>query len=206
MLAGILDKDHIRQEKEEITRHGPMTELQRDIALVQRIAAKDEAALQELYATYGQRLYVFALRLTGDPAQAEDVIQDVLVIVWRSAQKFRGESRLLAWLLGIVHHTAMKSLRHRVTPITDEMEASLIATSPLPEEQALAGERSEWVRKGLQRLSPEHRAVLELVFYQGMSLQEAAQVCGCPIGTVKSRLSYARQQLRGVLSRTEEVR
>jgi RNA polymerase sigma-70 factor, ECF subfamily len=206
MLAGILDKGHIRQKKEEVIWHGPMTELQQDIALVQRIAAKDETALQELYATYGQRLYVYALRLTEDPAQAEDVVQDVLVIVWRSAQKFRGESRLLAWLLGIVHHIAMKSLRRRVIPITDEMEASLIATSPLPEEQALAGERSEWVREGLQRLSPKHRAVLELVFYQGMSLQETAQVCGCPIGTVKSRLSYARQQLRGVLSRTEEVR
>ncbi|MBK8421088.1 MAG: hypothetical protein IPL17_20185 [Anaerolineales bacterium] len=56
----------------------------------------------------------------------------------------------------------------------------------------------------MQSLSPEHRAVLELIFYQGLSLNEAAAVLKCPVGTVKSRLSYARQHLRGVLSRSEE--
>jgi RNA polymerase sigma-70 factor (ECF subfamily) len=62
-----------------------------------------------------------------------------------------------------------------------------------------------WVRKGLQDLSTEHRAVLELVFYQGLTLQEVAEVCNCPLGTVKSRLSYARRHLRGVLGRNEEI-
>jgi RNA polymerase sigma-70 factor (ECF subfamily) len=203
MLAGTINKKQVRQNPAETLRYEQMSELQQEIVLTARIAAKDEAALQELYAAYGQRLYAYALRLTADPAQAEDVIQDALVAVWHSARKFRGEGRLLAWLLGIVHHTAVKSLRRRSTPITAEMEASLPASGPLPEEQVQASEQSAWVRQGLRWLSPEHRAVLELVFYQGLSLQETAQVCGCPLGTVKSRLSYARQQLRGVLSRTE---
>ncbi|TLN16772.1 sigma-70 family RNA polymerase sigma factor, partial [bacterium] len=73
-------------------------------------------------------------------------------------------------------------------------------------EQAQRSQQSAWLRRGLQQLSPEHRAVLELVFYQGLSLQETAEVCGCPLGTVKSRLSHARRQLRGLLSRTEETR
>ncbi len=183
-----------------------MTELQQDVELVQRIAAQDEAALRELYVAYGQRLYVYALRLAGDHAQAEDIVQDALVAVWQSARGYRGDGRLLAWLLGIVHHTAIKSLRHRSIPISDEMEAGLSATEPLPEERIQANEQARRVQQGLQSLSPEHRAVLELVFYQGLSLKEAAEVCGCPIGTVKSRLSYARRQLRGVLSRTEEIR
>jgi RNA polymerase sigma-70 factor (ECF subfamily) len=177
-----------------------------DLELVQRIAAGDEAALRGLYMAHGQRLYAYALRLTGDPAQADDVVQDALVAIWRSAGKFRGEGHLLAWLLGIVHHTAIKSLRHRSTPISEQMEASLPTGDPMPEEQVQASEQTEWIRQGLERLSPEHRAALELVFYQGLSLQEAAQVCGCPVGTIKSRLSYARQQLRGMLSRTEELR
>jgi len=106
-----------------------------DHDLVQRIAAKDEAALQELYWVYGQRLVAYALRLTGDPAQADDVVQDALVAVWQTAGKFRGDGRLLAWLLGIVHHTAVKSLRRRFTPISEEMEAVLPATDPMPEER-----------------------------------------------------------------------
>ncbi len=177
-----------------------------DVILLRRIAARDESALQELYSVYGQRMFAFAVRLTGDPAQADDVVQDALVAVWSSAGSFRGESRAAAWLMGIVHHTAVKALRRRGESLSGEMEENLPARNPLPEEQAQANEQSNWVREGLQKLSPEHRAVLELVFYQGMSLQETAQVCGCPLGTVKSRLNYARQQLRGLLSRTEETR
>ncbi len=182
------------------------TGFRHDLDLVQRIAAADEAALHELYTTYGQRLYAYALRLTGDPAEAEDVTQDALVVVWHSAGKFRSEGRLIAWLLGIVHHIAIKSLRHRSIPISEEMEAGLRSVDPAPEERVQASEQNEWIRQGLEKLSPEHRAVLELVFYQGLSLQETAQVCGCPVGTVKSRLSHARLQLRGVLSRTEDLR
>ncbi len=63
----------------------------------------------------------------------------------------------------------------------------------------------QWVRQGMQELSADHRAVLELVFYQGMSLYEVAEICRCSLGTVKSRLGYARKHLRGVLSRTREA-
>ena len=69
------------------------------------------------------------------------------------------------------------------------------------EEQTALSEQRELLRAGLRGLSPEHRAVLELVFYQGLSLQEAAEVCGVPLGTVKSRLNYAKASLRGILKR-----
>ncbi len=176
-----------------------------DGALVRRIAGRDESALRELYAAYGQRLYAYALRLTDDPDLAEDVVQDALVAVWNLAGSYRGEGRPLAWLMGIVHNTALKALRHRPTPLSAGMEDALPAAGPLPEEQAQCSQQSAWLRRGLRQLSPEHRAVLELVFYQGLSLQETAEVCGCPLGTVKSRLSHARRQLRGLLNRTEET-
>lgn len=203
MIAEPLAKNFIRATQKE---HAMPADQAHDLELIHRIAQKDEAALQDLYTIYGQRLYTYALRLTDDPAQAEDVVQDALVAVWNLAGTFRGEGRLVAWLMGIVHHTAMKSLRRRSTPISEEMENRLPAANPLPEEQAQINQQAAWVRQGLQDLSPEHRAVLELVFYQGLSLQETAQVCDCPLGTVKSRLSYARQALRGVLSRMEETR
>jgi RNA polymerase sigma-70 factor (ECF subfamily) len=141
------------------------------------------------------------LRLTCEPALAEDVVQETLIVVWRTAGRYRGEGRVIAWLLGIVHHLAIKAVRHRPLPITAEMEVSLPAINASPEEQAQASEQARWVRRALQDLSTEHRAVLDLVFYQGLTLAEVAKVCHCPPGTVKSRLSYARQYLRGVLSR-----
>lgn len=182
------------------TRHS-MTAQEQDLDLIRRMASGDENAMREVYATYGQRLYAYALRLTNDPAAAEDVTQETLVIAWRSAGRFRGEGRLIAWLLGIVHHNALKSMRHVSQPLEDATPAG----NPSPEEQAQAEETKRWVRKGLQDLSTEHRAVLELVFYQGLTLQEVADVCNCPLGTVKSRLSYARRHLRGVLGRSEEI-
>lgn len=178
-----------------------MAEPEHDVELARRITAGDDSALRELYAAYGQRLYAYALRLTGDPAQAEDVIQETLLVVWRTAGRYRGEGRFVAWLLSIVHHTALKTLRHSSIPISDEVEDSLPAPASSPEMVAQANQQAAWVRSGLQSLTPEHRAVLELVFYQGLSLEEVAQVCNCPLGTVKSRLNYARQHLRGVLSR-----
>ncbi len=171
------------------------------LELLQRLSAGDESALRELYAAYGQRLYAYALRLTSEPALAEDVVQETLVTVWRTAGKYRGQGRVLAWVLGIVHNLALKTLRRRPLPITVEMETTLSAPEASPEMQTQSNEQARWVQQGLQSLSSEHRAVLELVFYQGLSLEETAQVCNCPLGTVKSRLSYARQYLRGVLSR-----
>ena len=180
-----------------------MTQLVDDLDLIRRMQAGDDDAVRDLYARYGQRLYAYALRLTNDPAAAEDVVQTTLVTAWQTVHKFRGEGRLIAWLLGIVHHTAMKSLRHMHQPL-DAMEDTVSGNQPTPEDQAEVDETKRWVRQGLNSLSVEHRAVLELVFYQGLSLDEVAKVCNCPLGTVKSRLSYARQHLRGVLSRTEE--
>jgi RNA polymerase sigma-70 factor, ECF subfamily len=176
-----------------------------DIALINRIAGQEDAALHEFYALYGQRMMAYAWRLTQDQAMAEDVVQDSLVAVWRSAGRFRGEGRVIAWLLGIVHHTAMKALRHPHAPLSELVIETLAAPDPLPEAQVEAEERAAWVRRGLQSLTLNHRAVLELVFYHGLSLAEVADVCGCPVGTVKSRLNYARRYLRDALNRMPQA-
>jgi len=200
MIAKPLTMNYLHVTKSELTTAADQA---RDLDLLLRIADKDEAALKELYAAHGQHLYAYALRLTEDPVQAEDVVQDVLVTVWRTAGAYRGDGRPISWMLGIVHNLALKSQRRGSIQITEEMETNLRSTEPLPEEQVQTIQQAEWLRNGLQHLSPEHRAVLELVFYQGLSIEETAGICGCPVGTVKSRLSYARQQLRGWLNRTE---
>jgi RNA polymerase sigma-70 factor (ECF subfamily) len=187
----------------EPTQHS-MTKPTDDLDLIRRMKAGDDDAVRDLYERYGQRLYAYALRMMNDPASAEDVTQNTLITAWRSIYTFRSEGRLIAWLLGIVYYTAMKSIRSTLHCLDQSTEEAVPDQQPSPEERVQGQEMKRWVREGLQALSSEHRAVLELVFYQGLSLTEVAEVMDCPLGTAKSRLSYARQHLHGVLSRTEE--
>jgi RNA polymerase sigma-70 factor (ECF subfamily) len=174
-----------------------------DSELMQRIAAGEEAALNELIALYGQRLYTYAIRLTGEPATAEDVLQESLIAVWQGAERYRGDGRLIAWLLGIVHHKAFSQVRWAARRQSDSLESEheIAASAPGPDDLAERGERAYLVQSGLASLSLEHRLVLELVFYQGLSLKETAEICNCPLGTIKSRLNYAKNRLKGLLHR-----
>lgn len=174
----------------------------RDTRLIRQVAAGSADALHELYVLYGQRLYAYAVRITADPASAEEAVQEGLVAVWQGASKFRSESRVIAWLLGIVHHKALNQLRCRVIDSLEAEPRDPPANDALPETQAVDHEQARLLRAGLNQLSVEHRAVLELVFYQGLSLSEVAEVCGCPLGTIKSRLNYAKASLRGALQRS----
>ena len=173
-----------------------------DLNLVRRMASGDEDALAALYTSHERRLYAFALRLTGDPDTSAEVLQDSLIAAWQGAHSFRGEGRVLTWLLGIVHHKALNAIRRKRLPQIGLDEAEL-AVDPhdQPDAQAAANERRSVLAAGLSQLSLEHRTVLELVFFQGLSLAETAQVCDCPLGTVKSRLNNAKGHLRRVLDR-----
>ena len=196
-LGGVLQAMQHEQQEEQV--------------LLKRIARGDEDALRWLVDVYGQRLYAYALRLTGDPIAADEAVQESLVAVWQGgAGRYRGEGSLAAWLLRIVHHKALNGLRGRPVESLDAGIIETAADGPLPDDLALHADQHRLLRDGLSALSTDHRAVLELVFYQGLSLEEAARVLDCPLGTVKSRLSYAKNALRGALGRAgltvEDVR
>lgn len=174
-----------------------------DSELVQRIAAGEEAALNELVALYGNRLYAYAIRLTGESATAKDVLQESLIAVWQGAERYRGDGRLIAWLLGIVHHKAFSQVRWSARRQADSLasEYEIATSAPGPDDLVERDERTHQLQAGLESLSMEHRQVLELVFYQGLTLKEAAEICSCPVGTIKSRLNYAKARLKGLLHR-----
>lgn len=172
-----------------------------DSALVRRMAAGDQRALRALYAAYGRRIYAYAIRLTGSQAVAEEVVQDSLLAAWQGARRFRGESRVITWLLGIARRQALNATRRKRLPFTPlDRAAALADGAASPQAHAEGAERRRLLQVALDQLSREHRSVLELVFYQGLSLAEAAEVMGCPVGTVKSRLSYAKTYLRQALA------
>jgi RNA polymerase sigma-70 factor (ECF subfamily) len=172
-----------------------------DSQLLKELSQGDEGALAVLYSRYGSKLYGYALRILGDPVRAEDVLQDSLVAIWQEAKRFRGEGRVVAWMFGIVHNKAMRTFREKKNAPLDESAQGLETMEAQVDEKIISRERKAILRSGLEALSVEHRTVLELVFYQEMTMKEISQICQIPVGTVKSRLNHAKAALKGILSR-----
>jgi len=169
--------------------------------LVQRIARGERQALTELYARYQQLLFSYLLQLTPDRGLVEEILQDTLVAVWKSAPSFEGRSTVQTWLIGIARRQAHNTLRQRTLPFVAESEMeTLIATEPEPEVALLANASREELVIAFNRLTPFHREVLFLAFIQELSQPEMAKLLNVPVGTVKSRLSNAKRMLRTYLT------
>jgi len=168
-----------------------------ELALARRIASGDREALAELYQQYQRPLFRFLCQMTPDRGVAEEVLQDTMIAVWRSAGAFEGRSLLRTWLFGIARRQAHNTLRRRGVPLAEEAETA--ATAPGPEDEVMARLDVEELSKAVQQLSLVHREVLALAFVSGLGYQEIAAVLEVPEGTVKSRLSNARRALRGML-------
>jgi RNA polymerase sigma-70 factor, ECF subfamily len=175
--------------------------------ITQRIVAGDREALGELYARYQRVLFGYLLQLTPDYGLAEEILQDTLVAVWKSAHRFEGRSSLQTWLIGVARRQAHNTLRQRKLPIVDETEMEgLVASEPEPEAFTLASMARDELAGAFRQLAPLHREVLVLIFVHELSYQETATILEVPVGTVKSRICNARRALRAVLDAREEAR
>jgi RNA polymerase sigma-70 factor (ECF subfamily) len=171
-----------------------------DDVLIARIAAGDRLAMQVLYGRHHVRVYRFALRLVGNEQVAEDLISEVFLDVWRQAGKFEGRALVSTWLLAITRFKALSALRKRKDAELDD-EAALAIEDPSDDPEIVAQKKDtgEALRKCLKQLSPEHREVVDLVYYHEKSLDEVAVIVGIPENTVKTRLFYARKKLADLL-------
>ena len=177
---------------------------QADRLLIQRIGAGDRQALTTLYTRYGQSLLRYLLRLTPDHGLAEEIVQDTLLAVWRSAASYAGRSSPLTWLIGVARRQAHNSLRQRGLPLADDETLAMLAPTQAaqadPAEIALANVAREELMAAINRLNPIHREALTLAFVHGLTYQEMAEALAAPVGTIKSRLNHARQALRTLLA------
>lgn len=184
--------------------HTTVSDDAHDAALVQRIARGERGALAELYTRYQRPLFQYLLGLARDRGTAEEILQDALVAVWRSAATFGGRSSVKTWLIGIARRQAHNTLRRAVFPVTELVELEQYPTGEAnPEQAALQQADREALAAAFGRLSPLHREALLLVFQHGLSYQEIAEVLDIPVGTVRSRLSNAKQALKALLSRQQ---
>jgi RNA polymerase sigma-70 factor (ECF subfamily) len=173
-----------------------------DLRLLARINAGDAQALHALYLKYYHRLLRFIHRITGQIDAAQEVINDVMLVVWLDGKAFAGRSSVGTWILGIAYRKALKlaeqSRRRSGRSVNVELE-DWSERFPAAEELSERVEVEDWLEQGLGRLTPEQKAVVELTYYFGCSYEEIASITGCPVNTVKTRMFYAREKLRKLL-------
>jgi len=177
-----------------------------DSELMQRVRARDANALRALYDRHSSMVYGLGLRIVRDKAEAEDLVQDVFLHLWRRAELFDGaRGAFLGWLVSLVRNRAIDRLRARRTKEqkTDAYEAERRSdVSPRnvdPNETAYAGELRAAVAKSLAALPEAQRTALELAYYGGMSHSEIAEQLETPLGTVKARIRQGMLRMRDLL-------
>jgi RNA polymerase sigma-70 factor (ECF subfamily) len=168
--------------------------------LVLRCQAGDDAAFTEIVERYQPRLRYYLRKMLGEAHRAEDALQDVWLAVFRAVPRLADAGAFRAWLYRIARDRAFRELRQRRPPHQPLEEADLVEDSD--EEASFSAEDAERIHAALNELAPEHREVTVLRYIEGMTYDEIARVVGCPVGTVRSRLHYARRALRGLFERT----
>lgn len=172
-----------------------------DEVLLGRVADGDVGALAALYRRYAARLLGFLQRYARDRMLAEEILQDTLLAVWRSAHRYAGRSGVRTWLFGVAWRQAHNRLRsERSDQVPLDGIADRADPAPGPAEWAIARAQSEAIADAVDALALHHREVLALAFAATMPHQEIAEILGVPLGTVKSRLHHARAALARALA------
>lgn len=163
-------------------------------ALLAAIVRRDRGAFSELYRIYQPRLHGYLRRMVASVALVEEVVDDVMFVVWTDAKKFRGRSAVSSWIFGIAYRKALSALRKE-----GRYQAPLV--SQAGEYAAADGAPAdlEVLHAGLAQLSADHRQVVELTYFCGYSYQEIAEIAQCPVNTVKTRMFHARRRLKLLL-------
>ncbi len=175
------------------------------VALLNRIATGNQAALEDFYRVFEHSIYRYAHLKLNDPHEAADILNEVMLEVWNGARRFEGRSKVSTWVLGIARHKILDRLRARRPGTTDlESGAEIEDTDGRgPADLSAAAEQAREVRRCLQQLSDQHREVVYLTYYQGLSYPEIAVIADCPEGTVKTRMYHARKALQRCLERIQ---
>jgi RNA polymerase sigma-70 factor (ECF subfamily) len=177
----------------------PVTELD-DASLIDRVAARDLQAFDALYRAYHTRLARFLGRLTRRAGLVEEVLNDTMLVVWNRADSYNGRSKVSTWIFAIAYRKTLKALQRLDEAVEDEQPEQRASPDAGPEQQLGQQQRHDALTRALGALTPEHRAVIELTYFHDVGYGEIAQIVGCPVDTVKTRMFHARRRLRALLS------
>jgi len=171
-----------------------------DADLVRRLQRRDPRAMAELYDRYGRMVYALIVRVVRDGGVAEDLAQETFMRVWNRVQAFdAARGGLLPWMLAVARHRAIDYLRSAAGRMRNAVELTATDHPALfadMERTLLDSDRLRRVRTALEKLSENHRTVIELAYFEGLSQTEMAERMGQPLGTVKTWVRAALKNLR----------
>jgi RNA polymerase sigma-70 factor (ECF subfamily) len=171
-----------------------------DELLLKSVAEGDKAAMHVMFARYREKVFRFIQRIVRNPAIADDLVSQVFLVVWQSANRFENRSRVSTWLLSIARLKALNSLRGPRYVSVEKGNVLGIADAADTPDVALDRKKTKaTLRASIEKLSPAHREIIDLIYYREKSVTEASKLIGIPHATVKSRMFYARKQLARIL-------
>jgi RNA polymerase sigma-70 factor, ECF subfamily len=172
-----------------------------DQELTERIRSGDGLAFEELYRRHASRLYNLAYRMAGTANDAEDLLQDIFLLVHRKLGSFRGDSSLATWLYRLAMNHCLDVVRSRHTRMNQQTDALDEETAPVPAQtQALGAVHRIDLERAISRLPPACRAAFLLHDVEGFGHQEVGTILGISEGTSKSQVHKARLRIRAYLT------
>jgi len=193
------------------TARSPTPAATEEFALVRRAQRSDLAAYDELVRRYQERIYATIYHMTSNHEDANDLAQDTFIKAFQALKSFKGGSSFYTWIYRIAVNKTINFLKQRKNrthmslndlDFNAEHDPDLLAlvSDKTPRRDAQLAELQQKLNEAMQKLSEPHRLVVTLHDVQGLAHEEIAQIMDCNVGTVRSRLFYARQQLQATLS------
>jgi RNA polymerase sigma factor (sigma-70 family) len=174
-------------------------EAPRDVQLLERIAARDLKAFEQLYRHYQPRLARFLVNVVNRPQVIEEVVNDTMMAVWSTAANFRGASKVSTWIFAIAYRQGVKARLRWDEPLPDLPDNDQASQDAAPDDLLHNSRSHDALVKAMNGLSADHRAVVDLTYFHGMGYREIAQIMGCPVDTVKTRMFHARRKLKTLI-------
>jgi RNA polymerase sigma-70 factor, ECF subfamily len=181
--------------------------VEENVELLNRCLSNDPDACTELFSRYNRKIFNTAYRILGEESSAEDALQETLLNVYRGISSFRGDSKVSTWISRITINVCLGMLRKAKNKQYVELEddsAEDLPADPTPFIDPLAyasmAELKGLVQTSFERMTGKQEVVVRLHDMEGHTIQEIAEITGCPVGTIKSRLFYGRQEFKSIFN------
>ena len=171
-----------------------------DREVLARVASGDLDAFEHLYRVYQLRLTRFLTTLLKRSELIEEVLDDTMMVVWQTAGSFRGSSKVSTWIFAIAYRKAQRARARWPDPVEEPEFDNRISDDPGPDEELGHQQLRAALMKAMDQLSMDHRAVVDLTYFHDMDYRQIAEIVGCPVDTVKTRMFHARRRLKQAMS------
>ncbi len=175
-------------------------DIKKEHLLLEKVAQKDKAAFEALYHLLSKPVFHYLYRLLQNRETAEDVLIEVFAVVWKSADRFKGNSRVKTWVFGIARNQAFNELRKKGR-YSDQLNDTI--KDDKSETPFKGFENRQQVQRAISKLSARHREILDLVFFHDSSYAQISRLLKIPENTVKTRVYYAKSALKQIIIEME---